>query len=525
MKHTQAPIPRKTTKALLLSSFLAGGLAQAAAAQEIQTGGTLNYRVASDPACVDPSQVRLRTSIGLMRQVVDSLTFQGTDGIVVPWLADSWEVSSDSTEYVFHIKQGVVFTDGTPLTARIVADNIQALKDAGAQAPLAVSYLAEMSSVTATEDETVVITFDTPQAQFLQASSTPSLGILAPATLETPLGDRCRDGVIGTGAFVLTSYTPNEGLTFEAKEDYSSAPSTFENQGRAYLDGIRVHIVPDGSVGTGMLLSGQVDYTTDVSGSDFARIQDAGAVLFHRAMPGFTQAVFINTKRGPLQDQAVRYALLHSIDRETLVPAGGSDLFVPATNAISPNTPGYANQLDLMDYDLDAAVQALDDAGWVPGDDGIRSKDGARLAFSMNYMSPASNDWVPFMELLQLSWAQVGIEMSLNPVSPTQDTQMLLAGEYDLRFNGLSRADPDVLTGVFSGVDPELDELLAAQAAESIVDARNAIIEEATALILSKAYIVPLNDAIQGNAYSARLHGVVYDGTNTPGFSGAWLSE
>ncbi len=488
-------------------------------------GGTLTERIAADPACADPAQLRLRAALGVMRQVVDSLTFQDVDGTIQPWLASSWEISSDSTAYTFHIRPGVTFTDGSKLDAQTVADNITWLKSAGAQAPVVAPYVAAMTAATATDASTVVVTFGTPQAQFIQAVSTPSMGIVSEATLKTPPGTRCAQGVVGSGPFVLTSYTRNEGLVLTRNPSYAWAPKTFANQGAAYFSTIKVAIVPDASVGTGMLLSAQVDYETDVADADFQRIQDAGAVVYSRAMPGFGMAMFVNVKRGPLQDQAVRYALLHGLDRKALMPASGSDLEVPATNVLSPNTPGYANQAELLHHDEDGSAKMLEAAGWKLGSDGIRAKDGRKLQFGINYMSPSSDMWAPFLQLVQQSYAKLGIRVRLNPMSATQDTQLLLSGNYDLRYNGLSRGDPDVLTSTFAGIDPDLDGLLAKQASQSDGGQRDKTVAQATEHILKMGYIVPLNDAIQGQAYSSKLRGTVYDNTNTPSFSGAWLAR
>lgn len=486
-------------------------------------GGTLVQRIAADPVCIDPAQQKLRAALGVERQVVDSLMYQAEDGTIEPWLAASYEANADATKYTFHIRSGVTFSDGTPLTAKVVADNIQTLHTMGATAPLVATYLPTFQSATATDDSTVVVSFGTPQAQFLQATTTPSMGIVSESTLALDAGTRCTKGVTGTGPFTVAGYRANDGMDMVRRAGYAWAPKSFANQGEAYLEKMNVVFVPDASVGTGMLLSNQASAEADVSPADWQRVIDGGLMLRTRPMPGFPSAFFLNTKRGPLKDQAVRYALLHGANNSMLIQTA-SPMTIPSTSVISSTTPGYVNQSDLMKYDVDASTKALDDAGWVKGSDGVRVKDGQRLSLQVNYLTPSSTQWVPYLELAQQGYRDLGIEIKLNPVSSAEDTKLLTAGTYDIRFNGLSRGDPAVLTDVFAGLNPDLDALLTQQSGLANLKDRAPIIEKITKNILQNAYIVPVHDNFQGQAFRSDVKGVIFDNTNTPSFSGAWIA-
>src|SRR6202008_3245166 len=104
-------------------------------------------------------------------------------GEIKPWLATTWQTSPDATSYTFTLREGVTFSDGTPLDADAVAANLDRVSQLGAPAPLAKSYLASYQSTTVTGPTTFTGSFSRPNVQFLQGTSTVSLGILSPASV------------------------------------------------------------------------------------------------------------------------------------------------------------------------------------------------------------------------------------------------------------------------------------------------------------------------------------------------------
>ncbi|CUU66719.1 NtaA/DmoA family FMN-dependent monooxygenase [Corynebacterium variabile] len=106
-------------------------------------GGTLRVAFDADITCADGRQAGNNTALNVSRQITDSLTDQDPEtGEIVPWLAESWDVSDDSTTFTFHLRDGVTFTDGTPFTAQPVKDNFEGIVDLGAKSSLGSTYLA-----------------------------------------------------------------------------------------------------------------------------------------------------------------------------------------------------------------------------------------------------------------------------------------------------------------------------------------------------------------------------------------------
>lgn len=245
---------------LLTAGFLAscagesGGTpsTSATAAADPVAGGALRFAIANDPASVNPqgggsgNDARYVT-----RQLVDSLLWQDPEtGELHPWLAQTWEISEDSTAFTFTLAEGVTFSDDTPLTAQIVLDNFDDVVANGASANYAIEHLAGYLGGEAADDLTFTIRFEQPSIPFLQALTEPIFGPLAPATLAQPWDQRV-SGVIGTGPFVLANYTKDTEVVLTRRSGYAWGPAGVENPGEAYLETVTFQIIPEASVRTG----------------------------------------------------------------------------------------------------------------------------------------------------------------------------------------------------------------------------------------------------------------------------------
>lgn len=487
-------------------------------------GGELTFRLGSDEGCADPQQHQLRSTFAMSRQIVDSLTFQNSDGDIVGWLASEWQVNADATEYTFTLRDGVTFSDGTEFTSASVKANFDGILAMGALAAVAGPYLSGYQATQTPDPQTAIVTFSEPNAQFLQATSTASLGMLSDATVGADLGERCSGDLIGTGPFTLADYTSNESYVLERRDDYDWGADGLENTGAAYLDSIVYKIVPTGSVATGMLTSGQLDVMGEIPATDVDVIESSGNTLLDRQNPGFPFGFFENVAQGPLADQAVRQAISKGIDRQEIVDTTLSSAFHVAKNTLAATTPGFTDASDRLAYDPDGAAKLLEDAGWTMGSGGVREKDGTELEITANYQTPGMDSYVPGIELAQQQLAEIGIKLTLEPLAAAAEQAARRAGDFELRFSGMSRADPDVLRSMLTGMDPEVDTLLAAQAGEGDQDTRMAIVEQLTDLVLEKALFIPFYDFTSPLAYTPQVHGYVVDATNTPSLSQVWKS-
>jgi peptide/nickel transport system substrate-binding protein len=487
-----------------------------------QSGGTLTFAVGSDAGCVDPQQVGSNDTIYSLRQIVDSLTDQDpTTGKIVPWLAQSWEITPDARTFTFHLRPGVKFSDGSALTAQVVKDNFDAVPSLGALGALAEGYLSGAQSTTAVDDSTVQVRFKQPNAQFLQATSTFSLGIESEASVRKTPQQKCSQGVVASGPFVLSKYVPNQSITLTKRAGYDWGSSLWTKTGEASLGKLVFKVVPEAGVRTGSLQSGQVQAIGSVGKADESALKGAGVSLQSRANPGVVFNLGLNNSRPIFKDARVRQAIQAAINRQQIVDAVYPSGTQPATSVLSHTTPGYVNVGPELSFDAAKAKSLLDSAGWTAGSDGIRQKGGARLSLIVDWFANAATNQ-PALELIQQQLKAVGVDVVLKQLPITQIVQVQQSGDFDALWGNLTRADPDILRSQYSTklvnayrlpVTP-LDSVLTQQAATTDAATRQKLVEQAQRLIVQNAYVIPVVELETELGVAKKVHGLAFEASS-----------
>ncbi|MQY22856.1 ABC transporter substrate-binding protein [Nocardia macrotermitis] len=497
-------------------------------------GGTLRYGLSLAPTCSDPAQSATNQTLYVTRQIVDSLTDQDpATGAITPWLARSWQVSPDATTFTFQLRPGVTFSDGTALTATSVQKNFDAIVHTltGAKAILAASYLAGYAGTDVLDPLTARVRFDRPNAQFLQATSTPQLGILADATTAEPADRRCLGNDIGSGPFTYADYRQGASATLAKRAGYTWGSKVFGHQGAAYLDRIEFTVIPESGVRTGSLSSGQLDVVSDALPQDAAQIEASGGRLQITPNPGVTFGIQPNLTRGPLRDAAVRAALLPAINRKELVDTVLGPQFKTATSVLASKTPGYVDLSKRLGYAPDTAKSLLDKAGWVPGGDGIRVKDGVRLSFGVLFSHAFAGNQA-ILELVQQQLRTVGVDLRLEPAADAEYTARQSRKDYDAVYYNSTRADGDILRTAF-GLDgqnynvrqpiPDLDQVLSGELQTTDTAARSALVGRAQQLILDNGLWIPTIELSQTIGVSAVVSDLKFEASARLQFFDTWL--
>ncbi|MEW2502794.1 ABC transporter substrate-binding protein [Amycolatopsis sp. NPDC047767] len=492
----------------------------------------MTFAVGSDAGCVDPQQVSSNDTIYSLRQIVDSLTDQDpATGKIVPWLAQSWDISPDATTFTFHLRPGVTFSDGSPLTAQVVKDNFDAVPKLGALGVLAEGYLSGVQATTVVDPSTVRVQFSRPNAQFLQATSTFSLGIESSASAKKRPQDKCSQGVIGSGPFVLKQHVANQSITLAKRTGYDWGSSLWRKKGEAYLDQVVFKVVPEAGVRQGSLQSGQVDAIGSVGKADEAALKAAGVTLLARANPGAVFNLGLNNSRPALRDERVRQALQVAVDREQIVDTVFPTGTRPATSVLSHTTPDYADQGPALAFDAAKAKALLDSAGWTPGGDGIRQRNGARLSLNLVWFANAATNQ-PALELVQQQLKAVGVDVVLKQLPIAQLAQAQTAGDFDLLWGNLTRADPDILRGQYSTQlanvyripAPGIDELLTRQAATTDAAQRKAVVAQAQQEVVRNAYVIPVVELQTELGVAPKVHDLDFEASSRIQLHDTWLS-
>ncbi|MFF2775369.1 ABC transporter substrate-binding protein [Streptomyces sp. NPDC058052] len=536
----RAPAERRRPAALATALLLALPFALTACtaagsggdAAAPRSGGRLTFALSSDPTCVDPHQAATNDAMYVTRGLVDSLTDQDPKtGRIVPWIASSWEVGKDASRFTFRLRTDATFGDGTPLDAKAVKANFDAVHALGARSILGSGFLQGYRQTRVVDAHTVEVAFDGPNAQFLQATSTPSLGLLSPASLRRTPEERCTGPLVGSGPFTLKTYTPDTSVELERRGDYAWGSSLWKSPGAARLDGITFRIVPESGVRSGSLTSGQVDAVAGVAPQDEALLKGQKVSVVGRANPGVPVALSANTASPVAKDPAVRRALQAAVDRDEVVDTVLSPSYRPATSSLAATTDGYRDHRALLAHDVARAKSLLEEAGWRAGDDGIRVKDGRRLELKV-ILGTNFGPNQSALELIQQQVKKAGIQLTLSVLSIADYQKARGAGDYDLAWGNGTRTDPDILRTAFSSKllnlsrisDTTLQRDLDAQAAATDPARRAAHVAAAQRRILEQGYQIPVFEMTSVIALSRDVHDLTFDSSSRLQFHDTWLS-
>ncbi|NYI72141.1 peptide/nickel transport system substrate-binding protein [Naumannella cuiyingiana] len=483
------------------------------------TPSEFRFALASDPGCLNPRVAGNNDAAYPSRQLVDSLTDQDPEtGEIVPWLAESFTQSDDAKEFTFKLRPGVTYSDGTPVDARSVKDNFDEVIRNGASQGTSLQFLSGYAGTDVVDELTARVRFREPNAQFLQASASHFLGLLAKSSLDTDPADRCAGNLVGSGPFVLESYAANSEVVETRRADYDWGSSLWARKGAAASDRLIFPIIAESGVRSGSLRSGQVDAIGGVAAQDEQALSAAGFTLQSRPNPGVVFGLRFNVKRPITSDVRVRRAFARAIDAGAITSAVLSPSFRAASSPIAANTPGWVDLSEQLRPDPAAAAALLDEAGWLTGPDGIRVKDGERLHL-VAYWGTNFNPNQAALELQQQQLRAVGIELELRQTQIGKLNETLSTGDFDLAWGNSTRPDPDILRNIYwqDGVAPygiedkELIKEFTALQRTTDRAARLRHAENAQRIIIEQAYTAPVFELTTVLGLSKQARDVRFD--------------
>jgi peptide/nickel transport system substrate-binding protein len=238
--------------ALVLAGCSAGGSADTAgtAAGGHPKGGVLTMARSADIISMDNTTTFDNNSIHVMQQIMEPLFNVSADGKKLqPWLATGYDASDDGTKYTIHLRKGVEFSNGDPMTAKDVVFSINADTATGASGW---GYInAAIDKVSAVDDETVEI-----DLKYAWAPLIADLSLFSNAIVPDNYGGESKKEFythpVGTGPFVWESWKKGQSLSLTANDDYWQ-------KGKPYLDGVKWTVVPDANTRKLQVQGGQVD--------------------------------------------------------------------------------------------------------------------------------------------------------------------------------------------------------------------------------------------------------------------------
>ncbi|MBK0420433.1 ABC transporter substrate-binding protein [Leucobacter sp. CSA1] len=337
--------------------------------------------------------------------VFSSLVSFDVDLNLEPDLA-TYEVNEDATEFTFELNPDAVFHDGTPVNADAV---IESLERAGsAEDSIWSGRLADVASYEAPDEDTVVITLNSPDASFL--SGLASIAIMAPSSF-----DDATSTPVGSGPFTFTSWAANTEIVLDRFADYYGDAGASEQ--------IVLRPTTDEQVALNNLYSGDIDIIASVTSSAAEQVDTGRAQLVEPASSNRLSLIEYNSS-GVLSDPLVRQALAHALDKEAIrdIAYGGGGS--PAWSPLPENSWAFSEQ-EGYEYDLDRARELLDEAG---------VED---LSFTLDILSgyPEAEQ---IARVWQSSLAEIGVTLTPNVTEMSVWLDAYVSRDYDAIWNAFN---------------------------------------------------------------------------------------
>ena len=338
---------------LLVVSVFATVSAEGQIAKQIVIGRS------ADSIDLDPVTQDANFNIWMFNLVLEGLVKTRDEGTAIePCLADSWDISEDGLTYTFHLKKGVKFSDGSPVTSEDwVWSFLRARDTEGSTWSFVIEALED---VTAPDDNTLVLKVKEPRANFLVNLAMFSLTVQKKAYYEKVGQEAYSQKPIGTGPYLIKEWKRGEYMLFE-KNPY------YHIEGLPKTEEIKFVVVPDDNTRTLQLEAGQIDVATYVPLDKMKELND-NPELVAIGLPS-TQIHYIafNTTKKPFDDPKVRLALDYGTDKQALLNFILFGYGEVATTYASK--AGMYFNYDLKDrgYDIDKAKALLAEAGYPDG--------------------------------------------------------------------------------------------------------------------------------------------------------------
>ncbi|MBO9454211.1 peptide ABC transporter substrate-binding protein [Paracoccus sp. R12_1] len=414
-----------------------------------------------------PSTMNLYLSSGTKDIIAASMTLEPLasftpEGTLTPRLAtelpsiENGGISEDLKTVTWKLKEGIKWSDGTDLTADdVVFTANYCMHPDGGCAQLA--KFEGVESVEAVDPLTVKVTFTEPHPDPFSAFVGGQSPILQKAQFEQCIGSAaptCTDqnfNPIGTGPFKVVEFKTNDVITFEANPEYRDpdkpafATLTMKGGGDA------------AAAARSVLETGEFDYAwnTQLAPEVLEGMEENGKGHVQAAFGSLVERIHVNltdpssslpegersTTKHPhpfLTDPAVRKALSMAIDRNLLTEIGYGQAGKPTCNLVPAPAAWASDNTECLTQDIEGAKALLDEAGWVPGGDGVREKDGVRL--SMVFQTSVNAVRQDFQALIKQWWSEIGIETELKTVDASV-------------FFGSDAGSPDTLQKFYADVE------------------------------------------------------------------------
>jgi peptide/nickel transport system substrate-binding protein len=385
--------------------------------------------IESSPISLDPRIGTDAQSERIGELIFDTLLRRDRNSNLQPWLAERWE-SPDALTHIFHLRSGVRFHDGRPVTSRDVRYTFESLQSGEIKSAKMAAF-ARIAAIETPDDATVIIRLKEPYASFLWNMTQGAIGIV-PEDAGPDLGRT----PIGSGPFRFVGAAQDEEIVLERNAEYWQTPPQ--------VAGVRFRVVPDATTRALELRKGSADLALNSLSADMVEALRDEPNLAVTQDAGYSYQYLAMNLTNPKLTIPVRQAIAHAINREELIATLWRGLVRPASSILPPEHWAFANGLEPYAYDPQRAEQLLEGAGLRPDATGVRLRLEMKTSTDQTGREMAA--------VLQDQLARVGIALTIRSYEFATFYSDVQKGNFDL-FSlrwAAGNDDPDIFEYVFA---------------------------------------------------------------------------
>lgn len=492
--------------------------------------GRIIVGLSQEPTVFNPLMVHIEVDDGVHFSLFDALFRIDPAGVVQPNLAaevpsqENGGISEDGLTWRIRLRDDVRWHDGEPFTADDVKFTLELITNPNFKA-WRTSGHSLLRDITVVSPSEITWRMEEPFAPYL-AFLTETF-MVPKHILEKeadPNAAAFNQSPIGTGAFKWGQRVPGDHLQLVANPEYFGEGP--------YIEQLVFKYIPDMTVLYTQFKSGDIDVTGNayITPDNYAEAKELANRVVMLVPKSSFESFYLNLERPQFKEQPVREALYAAIDKTAIIDAIYYGVNAPTETFMPKHSFYYNPNLPAHEFNLDRARQVLDEAGWVPGPDGIRAKDGVRLAFT-NSTTAGDPLREQTQQFIQQTFAEIGVEMTISNLPPavmwgdfwqqSQFDSVVVGSTY------LIAADPDATNRLHSGstvakggrgsnnaqyANPEVDTLLEKGARTFDPEARREIYNRVQELVRHDLPFLPifLNTNVWG--HKAGIEGFVPNG-------------
>jgi peptide/nickel transport system substrate-binding protein len=393
---------------------------------------TLNLMRSIDAPHYDAQRTTWAPTSDIVNMFQDTLVALDWDGKTpIPYLAKSWTISPDGKLYTFKLRDDVTFCSGKKFTAEDVVYSFTRLKSPEIKGPFAWRAGA-IKDLRAPDPYTVEYELAEPFSELLLQLTMFTNVIHNKQSVEALGKDYGIKGADGTGPWCFVSWQPRTEIVLKRHDAYKWGPSMYQNKGPVKFEKLSIRIVPEDSSRMAAMMSGAFEFTNLFPTQFIAQAKAAPMLTVQDAKPNF-QLLYFGYKitRPMVADRRVRQAMSIAINRAEIAKGVLLGNAEPAFTIVDKDALDHNPQTaGLIKEDVRLANQLLDEAGWKMGSDGIREKDGMKLAPKV-YVTANGNS-AKVGEAIQGYLRKIGVDWRLQTWDSTISPLKMAEQDYEI---------------------------------------------------------------------------------------------